>query len=213
MPSHTGDAAAVEHVEHYDPLANKIGMWAFLFTEALLFGSLFICFFVYLELNRFEFMASSSELNRIMGGLNTVVLLTSSLTMALSIAALERGNKALSIKLMWLTIGFALVFLVIKYFEWTHKFHIGIYPRSPILMARAQGDQLFYGLYYVMTGLHAAHVIIGGVLILVSMRYVAKGTVNKDRISLLENVGLYWHLVDLVWIFLFPMFYLIGRAP
>ena len=207
MSSH--DAGA--HVEHYDPQANKIGMWTFLFTEGLLFGVLFITFFVYLGMNRWDFMACSSELNRVIGGINTLVLLTSSLTMALSIGALQRGKQGLSLGFMVATIAFAGVFLVIKYFEWSHKIHIGIYPRSEVLTARTHGAQLFYGLYYVMTGLHGLRVIIGAALIAIAMVFVKKGKVHAGRISFIENVGLYWHLVDLVWIYLFPMFYLIGR--
>ncbi len=202
-----------EHAEHghYDPMANKIGMWTFLFTEALLFGALFIAFFVYLSTNTGDFLDCSSELNRIMGAINTVVLLTSSLTMALAIAALQRGNKRLSLNLMLMTLVFAAVFLIIKYFEWSHKIHLGIYPKSELMVNRAQGDQLFYGLYYTMTGLHGLHVAIGAVLILIAMRKVQTGGVHKTKFSFIENVGLYWHLVDLVWIYLFPMFYLIGR--
>ncbi len=170
----TDHGASAEHVDHYDPMANKIGMWAFLFTEGLLFGVLFITFFVYLGENRHDFMAGSSELNRIIGGINTVVLLTSSLTMALAIAALQRGNRGQSLLLMAATIGFAGVFLVIKYFEWSHKIHLGIYPQSPQMLARPHGGQLFYGLYYTMTGLHGLHVIIGGVLITLAMAWVRR---------------------------------------
>ncbi len=203
--------AAHEHTTHYDPLGIKIGMWTFLFTEGLLFGTLFIAYFVYLNMYPWEFMAASATLDKLIGAGNTVVLLTSSLTMALSIAALERSNRRLSIQLMVATLGFALVFLVVKGFEWAHKFEVGIYPRSEYMLTQLREEQLFYGFYFTMTGLHAAHVIIGGVLILVAIKMVASGSVHKGRIALLENVGLYWHLVDVIWIFLFPLFYLIGR--
>lgn len=206
----TGHAA---HEAHYDLMGNKIGMWVFLFTEGLLFGVLFLAFFVYLHEYRFDFLTSSNHLNKLIGGGNTLILLTSSLTMALSIAAMERENRALSIQMMGVTLLFALSFLAVKGFEWGDKFAHGIYPRSPEMLQRSEGEQLFYGLYFTMTGLHAVHVIIGSILILFAMRFVSRGKVTKHRISFLENTGLYWHLVDMVWIYLFPMFYLIGRHP
>jgi cytochrome c oxidase subunit 3 len=202
-------AHAAEHHEHYDPVAGKIGMWLFLFTEVLLFGALFIVFAMYLRIYRFEFLATSHHLNKIMGATNTVVLLTSSLTMALAIASLARAKKRRAFGLLWATIGFALTFLVIKAFEWGAKFSHGIYPGSEEMLTKPAGEQVFYGLYFTMTGLHALHVIIGAVLILFAMTFMARGKIRPDRIGFLENIGLYWHLVDLVWIFLFPLFYLI----
>ena len=199
------------HAPHYDPLGNKIGMWVFLFTEALLFGILFIAFFVYLYQYKYDFMTASAEVNKLVGGLNTLILLTSSLTMALAIGAMQRDNKSLSLKLMGATLGFGFCFLIVKSFEWGTKFSHGIYPKSAVMITRPEGEQLFFGLYFTMTGLHALHIIIGSVLILFAMRFVSTGRTNVNRISFLENVGLYWHLVDVVWIFLFPMFYLIGR--
>ena len=107
------------------------------------------------------------------------------------------------------TIGFAAAFLIVKAFEWTAKFEHGLYPNAVVLMARPRGEILYFGLYYLMTGLHAVHVIVGiGVLSVIRAR-VARGTVTADRPILLENAGLYWHLVDIIWIFLFPLFYLI----
>jgi cytochrome c oxidase subunit III len=203
-------AVAEEHIDHYDPEAAKIGMWLFLFTEALLFGMLFLAFAVYLHMYRFEFVEGSRHLNRMMGTFNTAVLLTSSLTMALSIAALQRDKKKQSLLLMGVTILFAGVFLVVKAFEWGEKFHHDLYPKSPTLLQSPPGAQIFYGLYYTMTGFHALHIIIGIFLISSAALFVSKGSVHQQRISYLENTGLYWHLVDLVWIFLFPLFYLIG---
>jgi cytochrome c oxidase subunit 3 len=199
----------VEH-DHFDAVANKLGFWLFLFTEVFLFGMLFIVFAVYLSKFTSDFRASSSHLDVLMGGTNTLVLLTSSLTMALAIQAVQRGFKGRSIFLMFITICFAATFCVIKYFEWTHKIHNGIYLTSPVLEEMSRGEQLFYGLYYTMTGFHALHVIVGSILIVIAMVLVGKGKVHKDRISFIENAGLFWHLVDLVWIYLFPLFYLIG---
>jgi cytochrome c oxidase subunit 3 len=203
-------AAQGTHAEHYDPTAAKIGMWLFLFTEVLLFGTLFIVYAVYLFQFKWQFHAGSGELNKPIGAVNTLILLTSSLTMALSIAALQRSKKALSIRMMVLTLACALAFLMIKSFEWGAKFEHHIYPGSEHLLELTKGEIIFFGLYFTMTGLHALHVIIGGVVIMMAMRRVRRGTVHADRLVFLENTGLYWHLVDLVWIYLFPLFYLIG---
>ncbi len=210
----TADAAAPHgadaHGEHYDPVASKIGMWLFLFTEVLLFGTLFIVFAVYLSLYHFNFSEGSRQLDKVIGATNTVILLTSSLTMALSIAALERSSKRLSLLLMAITLLLALSFLCIKAYEWHHKFEHDVYPTSATMLAKPHGQQVFFGLYYTMTGLHALHVIIGGAAILAAMVLVARGRVHAGRISFIENTGLYWHLVDLIWILLFPLYYLIG---
>ena len=200
----------VEHAEHYDPDAGKIGMWLFLFTEILLFGTLFIAFAVYLQKYRFDFRQASSELDRLIGAANTLILVTSSLTMALAIAAMERGKKGLSQLLSTSTIVFALAFLVIKSFEWGGKFTHDIYPQSATMLTKPLGEQVFYGLYFTMTGLHALHVVIGAVAIGFAMIFVRMERIRADRVTFLHNTGLYWHLVDLVWIFLFPLFYLIG---
>ena len=209
-PAHAGSGSASHHeVIPYDPMAAKIGMWLFLFTEVLLFGALFIAYAVYLNMFTWQFTKASEELNIPIGGINTLILLTSSLTMALSIAALQRSNKKLSIRFMNVTLLCAVAFLVIKSFEWGAKFEHHIYPGSSHLATLTKGENIFYGLYFTMTGLHALHVIIGGAAILWARARVKKGLVNPERLVLLENVGLYWHLVDLVWIFLFPLFYLI----
>ena len=196
--------------EHHDPAAGKIGMWLFLFTEVLLFGTLFIAFAVYLQKYRFDFRYASSHLDKLIGATNTLILLTSSLTMALSIAALERAKKGLAQGMAAFTIVFALAFLAIKSVEWGAKFSHDIYPKSATMFAKPVGEQVFYGLYFTMTGLHALHVVIGAVAIMVAMISVQVGRTRADRITLLHNTGLYWHLVDVIWIFLFPLFYLIG---
>jgi cytochrome c oxidase subunit 3 len=108
------------------------------------------------------------------------------------------------------TLAFAAIFCVVKAFEWGGKFEHGIYPGSEHLLELTKGEVVFFGLYFTMTGLHALHVIIGGVLILWAMAKVRKDLVNAERMVFLDNIGLYWHLVDLVWIFLFPLFYLIS---
>ena len=193
-----------------DPEASKMGMWLFLFTEILLFGGLFIVYFVYRNLNTEAFLNASFELDVTMGTINTIVLLTSSMTIAMSITALQKGNIKLSINLQWVTILFALVFLVIKYFEWGSKFEHGLFPGMDHYSHLPPGERLFFFLYFFMTGLHALHIIIGGIFIGVVIKKTKQRKVTGERISLLENSGLYWHLVDLIWIYLFPLFYLIN---
>lgn len=195
---------------HYDPEASKLGMWLFIFTELLLFGGLFIIYSIYRYMNPEAFQLAAHELDTFIGAFNTVILLVSSMTIAMSTSALQRKNIKLTIYLIGITLVLALVFLVNKYFEWGIKFEHGIFPGSEHLHADfGQGEILFFGLYFVMTGLHALHIIAGMVIMIVALARVRSGRVHADRPVLLENAGLYWHLVDLIWIFLFPLFYLI----
>lgn len=199
---------AVAHV-HRDDVASRMGMWLFLFTELLLFGGMFFIYSVYRFTHQVDFHLAAKELNTVMGTFNTAILLTSSLTMALSIAAIQKNNKNLSIFFQVITIVLALSFMVNKYFEWTAKFHHGIFPGSPELLDKPNGEILFFGLYYVMTGLHGLHVIIGMILIGYMTRLTKKEIITSESFVKLESAGLYWHLVDIIWIFLFPLFYLI----
>lgn len=194
---------------NFDAKSSKMGMWLFLYTELLLFGGLFLVYMIYRHLNQEDFLLASFELNVWMGTINTIVLLTSSMTIAMAITALQKGNTKLSITLSWLTIAAALAFLVIKYFEWSAKFEHGYFPGMDHYNELPHGERLYFYLYFFMTGLHALHVIVGAIFILFVIRGIQKGTVTKERYSLLENSGLYWHLVDLIWIYLFPLFYLI----
>ncbi|MDY0082666.1 MAG: cytochrome c oxidase subunit 3 family protein [Ignavibacteriaceae bacterium] len=198
----------VTHI-HRDDIGARMGMWLFLFTELLLFGGMFILYSIYRYTYPDDFHLAAKDLNIIIGTFNTAILLTSSLTMALSIAAIQRGHKSLSVFLQFVTILLAFGFMINKYFEWTAKFSHGIYPGSDVLLAKPSGEIVFYGLYYVMTGLHGLHVIIGIVLIAIMMRFTSKGIIRSDSYVKLETAGLYWHLVDIIWIFLFPLFYLI----
>jgi len=194
---------------HRDDTGSKIGMWLFLLSEILLFGGLFILYSTYRYKNPIEFHLAAWELNRVLGTLNTLILLTSSLTMVLSISSIQKGNRRGSASFLMATIFLGLLFLIIKYAEWTAKIEHGIYPNSPRLLGRSKGEILFYGLYYSMTGLHGLHVVVG-ILVLSAMLFLMmKGKINENRFIPLENSGLYWHLVDIIWIFLFPLFYLI----
>jgi len=196
-------------VTHRDDLASKTGMWLFLFTEMLLFGGLFIVYSVYRYRNPVAFHLAAQELSVFIGTINTIILLISSTTIAMSITAIQKNNKKLALLLLGITVILGLAFLVNKYFEWGEHIKEHIYPGSSILALRGHGDVLFYGLYFFMTGLHALHIIIGLVFILVIATSILRDKINSENYVLLENSGLYWHLVDLIWIFLFPLFYLI----
>ncbi|MFZ5429290.1 MAG: cytochrome c oxidase subunit 3 family protein [Bacteroidota bacterium] len=198
------------HHEHYDPEASKIGMWLFIFTELLLFGAMFIIYSVYRYLNPEAFHLAGEELNTLIGAINTVILLVSSMTIAMSTSAIRKGNIWLTQQLLAITLVLALVFLVNKYFEWGSKFSHGVFPGSEYMLANySQGEILFFGLYFVMTGLHAVHILVGMGLIIWTMIEVRQKKIHQEKYDLLENSGLYWHLVDIIWIFLFPLFYLI----
>lgn len=194
---------------HKDYTGSKIGMWLFLLSEILLFGGLFLLYSIYRFKNPTDFHLAAGELDRVLGTVNTLILLTSSLTMALSISTLRKGNRYLSILFLTTTILLGAVFLLNKYVEWMGKLHHGLYPNSPYLLGRSKGEVLFYGLYYSMTGLHGLHVLVGVVLLGIMWFWVRNGKIDGGNYIRLENSGLYWHLVDIIWIFLFPLFYLI----
>lgn len=195
---------------NYDSEAFKLGMWLFLFTEILLFGGLFIVYFVYRNLNGDAFLHASYELDVTIGTINTIILITSSMTVAMSITAIQKNNKKLALGLLWLTLFFALAFLVNKYFEWGAKIDHGLFPGMEHYFYLPAGEKLFFFLYYFMTGLHAVHIIVGGIFIGVVMKRIKDNKVTDENFTILENSGLYWHLVDLIWIYLFPLFYLIN---
>lgn len=195
---------------HRDDEGSKIGMWLFIFTELLLFGGLFIVYSVYRFKNPVAFHLAAEQLDVSIGTLNTIILLISSMTVAMSISAVQLGEKRKAINLLTITIILAIIFMVNKYFEWSGKFGHGIYPGSEKLLQLGQGEVLFFGLYFAMTGLHALHIIIGVIILMVMLARVMDGRINTEYYVQLENGGLYWHLVDLIWIFLFPLFYLIA---
>lgn len=200
--------AAISHA-HRDDVGSKMGMWLFLFTELLLFGGMFILYASYRYMYPDNFKVAAMHLDTLIGSVNTILLLTSSLTVALSIAALQRKQTRFSVYLLMFTIVAGGAFLVNKYFEWSTKIHHGIYPKGPEMANLSDGEVIFYGLYYVMTGLHALHVIAGLVFIGFMIVFILRGKQTFNNYQKLENAGLYWHLVDIIWIFLFPLFYLI----
>jgi cytochrome c oxidase subunit 3 len=195
--------------QHRDDIGSRMGMWIFIFTELLLFGGLFLVYAIYRNQYSEQFHNAAAELNTVFGAINTVILLVSSMTVAMSITAMQKGNKKLALLLVAITILAALGFLVNKYFEWGHKIHLGIYPGSELIMKFDRGELIFFGLYYFMTGLHGFHIIVGMILLTTIFFKIKSGKINPNDYVLLENGGLYWHLVDLIWIFLFPLMYLI----
>jgi len=192
-----------------DESGKKLGMWLFLFTEIILFGGLFVLYAVYFAKYTGDFIEGGKELNRLFGVVNTVILLISSFAVAAAITAIQKKEKARSMGGVVTALLCGLVFLVNKYFEWSHKIHNGIYPNSDRLVDGPEGLNQFFGLYYVITGLHGVHIIIGMTLLFISLIFIATNKVNHHRFAMLENSGLYWHLVDLIWIFIFPLFYLV----
>ncbi len=192
-----------------DEAGKRIGMWFFLFTELLFFGGMFLLYSIYRYKFAADFHRAAADENLVLGSVNTAVLLTSSLAMALAVAAVRRGEIRRSIALQRTTIGLGVIFLVIKGVEWAAKIGRGIYPNGPTLLGLKNGEIIFFGLYFTMTGLHALHVLVGITVIAFMVRYTRRGVIGPERYSRLENTGLYWHFVDIVWIYLFPLFYLI----
>jgi cytochrome c oxidase subunit 3 len=183
-------------------------MWLFLVTEINLFGGLFIAYAYMRSKYPGEFHHAGAHLNATLGITNTLVLLTSSLTVVLAIAAIQEAKTQRTLRLLITTTLLGIAFLVIKSFEWSTKFDHGIYPSSQHLATLPHGEQIFYGLYFTMTGLHGLHVLVGISVLAAIARMVRTSRVTPDHYVLLENGGLYWHLVDVVWIFLLPLFYL-----
>jgi len=187
----------------------KIGMWMFLFTELLFFGGMFLLYSVFRYRFALDFHVAAANENIVLGSLNTFILLTSSFTIALAIAALRKGKGRLSSSLQLATIALGTAFLAIKYVEWAQKIRLGLYPNSPVLLQKSPGEILFFGLYYVMTGIHGLHVLIGIGAIAFMVVYTREKKITRQNPIRLENTGLYWHFVDIIWIYLFPLFYLI----
>jgi cytochrome c oxidase subunit 3 len=199
--------APAPHV-HKDYQGAKLGMWLFLFTEILLFGGLFLLYSAYRARYPLDFHTGGQHLNVFIGVANTVILLTSSLTVAVAISAIQRGNRKLAMLGLGITIAFGLLFLVNKYIEWMQEIRKGIYPNGPALLKLHDGEKIFYGLYYSMTGLHGLHVLAGLIALSITLDFVRREKITSADYGKLENVGLYWHLVDVIWIFLLPLLYL-----
>ncbi|MQA31810.1 MAG: cytochrome c oxidase subunit 3 family protein [Luteitalea sp.] len=188
-------------------------MWVFLVTEVLFFGGLFLTYIIYRSWYPDAFAFASHELDVTLGTINTAVLIGSSLTMALAVHAAQTGERRLLLMFLAATMALGVVFLGIKGVEYYEKFHAHHIP-GPGFVFEAEyfrHAQLFFSLYFVMTGLHAIHMIIGLGIMTWMLVWAWNGTITSDYASPIEISGLYWHFVDIVWIFLFPLLYLIGR--
>jgi cytochrome c oxidase subunit III len=214
MSSHSSSHLA-HHFEdiHQQREAGTIGMWLFLATEVMFFGGLFLGYTVYRYMFPHAFIEASSHLDVVLGGFNTLVLIGSSLTMALAVFASQTGSRKMLMTMLAATISLALLFMVVKAVEWGHKYHDGYIPgiRWTHEGAEAGHVQMFYILYFFMTGLHGLHVVIGAGVLAFTLVMAYRGRYVTGDYMFIENTGLYWHFVDIVWIFLFPMLYLIGR--
>lgn len=211
------------HVPHHFPSAEnqaestKLGMWIFLATELLLFSGLFCAYAVFRMKNPELFHQMSRQLDWKLGGINTIVLICSSLTMALAIYFVQRNKRQLAAVLLIVTLLCAATFLGIKFMEYSHKFHTCMLPGTyfnPPAHIKAQitapNPQIFLGIYFASTGLHGLHVILGMIAISWVLVRTLRGHFGPVYHGPVEAVGLYWHLVDLIWIYLFPLLYLVG---
>jgi cytochrome c oxidase subunit III len=194
--------------------ASMLGMWIFLITEIMFFGGMFMMYTVYRAVYPTAFGVASSTLNEIIGAANTAVLLCSSFTMVLAVRGAQLGKRRTVMVFLVLTILLGLVFLGIKGFEWTEKFHAHHVPGPGFHLAGTalQGQaQLFFSLYFAMTGLHALHMVIGCGIMLYLLWGTYRGSYSAEYYTPIDIGGLYWHFVDIIWIFLFPLLYLIDR--
>ena len=210
-----------EVAHHFDDWPQQrtaclLGMWVFLASEVLFFGGAITTYLVYRRLNPIAFAHASQELDVVLGTVNTLVLLTSSFTMVLAVHfANVRHSRNVALSLL-ATIVLGTLFLAIKFSEYLHKYHEGHAPLLG-LPFHYEGEspgaaRLFFGLYFGMTGLHALHMVIGIGILLAAMIPAFRGRYNGGRDLEMEVIGLYWHFVDVVWIFLFPLLYLVDRS-
>ena len=197
--------------------AANLGMWLFLATEVLFFGGLFAGYAQYRYWYPEAFTAGSHHLDLVLGTINTAVLLSSSLTMALAVHSSQTSQRRAAVRFLLGTIGLGTVFLGIKAFEYYHKFVEHLVPGrwfdlgEHASKAVSEGHvELFFSYYFAMTGLHALHMVIGVVLLGILTVAAYRGRFSAEYYTPVEMTGLYWHFVDIVWVFLFPLLYLIG---
>jgi cytochrome c oxidase subunit III len=204
---------------HFDDLdqqhrAGSLGMWVFLVTEIMFFGGLFVGYALYRHMYPLAFAEGSHHLDMYVGTFNTIILIGSSVTMVLAVWAAQTGRQKAIIWFLILTILLGGAFLGIKAYEYHHKWVENLIPgQSFHHVGRADSGnvQLFFLFYFAMTGMHALHMIIGVVIIAIVIRMAAQGRFTREHYAPVDITGLYWHFVDIVWIFLFPMLYLIDR--
>jgi len=227
--SHTAVEHGPELLHHFVDAeqqrdASTLGMWLFLATEIMFFGGMFCAYLIYRSWYYNEFAAGSRSLDITLGTINTAVLICSSLTVALAVRAAQMGKRKLLVTLLLLTIVFGFAFLGIKGVEWYQKFEehhipghafnaadlVQAYPQIHIDQSH---EQIYFSLYFAMTGLHALHMIIGVGIFVWLTYYAWRGRYTPKYYTPVEMCGLYWHFVDIVWIYLFPLLYLIDRKP
>jgi len=209
----------VEVATHYKDdthqyLSNKEGIWLFMATEILMFGGLFIGYIIYHTMYPEMFAEGAKYLDWKLGFVNTLVLIFSSFTMALGIYFNQKNQPKKAVMALGATVLCGAIFMVIKYFEYTHKFHLGIYPGQMLNLEMVkpvhQNLGLYFGFYFCMSGLHGLHVLIGMCLITWVMIRNIRGDFHSNYYTPIEGVGIFWHIIDLIWIFLFPLLYLVG---
>jgi cytochrome c oxidase subunit 3 len=211
------NTTALEH--QFDDLeqqheASWLGMWVFLTTEVMFFGGLFLGYAVYRGWYSHAFGMASEHLDIVLGTINTAVLLCSSLTMALAVHATQLGTKRSAVILLLITMVLGSVFLGIKGVEYYHKYEENLIPGHDFHFENAdpRHAQIFFSFYFVMTGMHALHMVIGIGLLAIMALLTYAGKFSPEHSSPIEIAGLYWHFVDIVWVFLFPLLYLIDRS-
>jgi len=194
--------------------ASTLGMWIFLVTEVMFFGGLFAAYSLYRIWYPEAWSEGSLELDILLGGTNTVVLIGSSLTMAFAVRAAQTGKQRATVNWLLLTMALGLTFLVIKFFEYKHKYDLHHIPGPNFHFEGPHADQvqIFISLYFALTGLHALHMLIGFGILSTIAWMAHKGRFSAEWYTPVEMAGLYWHFVDIVWIFLFPLLYLVDRA-
>ena len=208
LQSHFGDMAQQKETASF-------GMWLFLITEIMFFGGIF-CAYLIARIQHFPaFAAGSNHLDVVIGAINTAVLLTSSFTMVMAVHSSQLGKRNLIILFLLLTLLFGSVFLGLKGYEWYDHWEKHEVPGPTFQFGEANvstaNAELFFGFYFAMTGLHALHMVIGAGLLIWMIIKTSRGGITAEYHNPVENVGLYWHFVDIVWIFLFPLLYLISR--
>ncbi|MBI5431507.1 MAG: cytochrome c oxidase subunit 3 family protein [Planctomycetes bacterium] len=210
------DATGLAH--HFEDLeqqreAATLGMWAFLVTEIMFFGGLFGAYVVYRTMYPQAWDNASNQLDVLLGAVNTTVLIVSSLTMALAVRCAAKGNNRQVAGFTFLTLLLGFVFLGVKVIEYKHKWDHHLMPGPNFQLDGVVGghEQIFFALYFAMTGMHAFHMIIGAGLMLWVILKALRNDYTPQNHTHVEMIGLYWHFVDIVWIFLFPLLYLLGK--
>ena len=208
---------ALQH--HFDTLeqqqeASTLGMWLFLVTEVMFFGGLFMAYLLYRVWYPEAWAEGSRDLDIVLGGINTVVLIGSSLTMALAVRAAQTGFPRATVNWLLATMALGLTFIVIKFFEYEHKWEVSHVPGLKFFYEGPHAGQveIFFSLYFTMTGLHALHMVIGFGLLSAIAWMAYRRRFSPEWYTPVEMSGLYWHFVDIVWIFLFPLLYLVDRT-